>query len=278
MLFRSDINSKKSSKKSGSKKSNKSKVNETNNNNINNNKNEEKKSQISKKSKTSKASKIEEAKKAEEEKKQEDIKSKNSKNSKKSKAEELGFINKDITKYDHIYIVGCGSAYHAGMIGKFLIEEYDFIKDEKSTSNFISRRSVANVDYINSDVIPNEDNTSFHWHNLSILPALSICSKSNRRREERPLIGSIGIPRQIKERIIMDVLILCSIFRDSFMREKVIIYMMITRLQNIRNPTAFFCYWRSHTFLGDSFIGRILNGFSVVGWAFPGLILLTLCF
>ena len=95
---------------------------------------------------------------------------------------------------------------------EFLIEEYDFIKDEKSTSNFISRRSVANVDYINNDVIPNEDNTSFHWHNLSILPALSICSKSNRRREERPLIGSIGIPQPIKERIIMDV---------SFYKEKI---------------------------------------------------------
>lgn len=30
----------------------------------------------------------------------------------------------DIKKYNHIYIIGCGSAYHAGMIGKFLIEEY----------------------------------------------------------------------------------------------------------------------------------------------------------
>lgn len=30
----------------------------------------------------------------------------------------------DIKKYRNIYIVGCGSAYHAGLIGKVLIEEY----------------------------------------------------------------------------------------------------------------------------------------------------------
>ena len=29
----------------------------------------------------------------------------------------------DVTKYDHIHIVGCGSAYYAGMIGKYLFEE-----------------------------------------------------------------------------------------------------------------------------------------------------------
>ena len=95
---------------------------------------------------------------------------------------------------------------------QFLIEENDFIIDEKTTSNFISRRSLANVDMDNDDIIPNEDNTSFYWHNLSILPALRICSKSNRRNEERPLIGSIGIPLSIKERIIMDA---------SFYKEKI---------------------------------------------------------
>ena len=57
------------------------------------------------------------------------------------------------------------------VLNEFLIEEYNFIKDEKSTSNFISCRSVAKIDYINNDVIQNESNTSFHWHNLSILPA-----------------------------------------------------------------------------------------------------------
>lgn len=30
----------------------------------------------------------------------------------------------NINKYNKIYIVGCGSAYHAGIVGKYLIEEY----------------------------------------------------------------------------------------------------------------------------------------------------------
>jgi len=30
----------------------------------------------------------------------------------------------DITKYNNIYIVACGSAYHAGLIGKYLFEKY----------------------------------------------------------------------------------------------------------------------------------------------------------
>lgn len=31
----------------------------------------------------------------------------------------------DITKYTKIHIIGCGTAYHAGMIGKYLIEKYN---------------------------------------------------------------------------------------------------------------------------------------------------------
>ena len=30
----------------------------------------------------------------------------------------------DISKYNKIYIVGCGSAYHAGIVGKYLLEKY----------------------------------------------------------------------------------------------------------------------------------------------------------
>ena len=29
----------------------------------------------------------------------------------------------DINKYDHVHIIGCGSAYYAGMVGKYLLEE-----------------------------------------------------------------------------------------------------------------------------------------------------------
>ena len=93
----------------------------------------------------------------------------------------------------------------------FLIDEYNYIEDEQTTENFIKRRSVANVDLNNSDIILEENNSSFYWHNLSILPALSICSKFNRKRKERPLIASIDIPEEIKERIIYDV----SFYKDK---------------------------------------------------------------
>lgn len=34
----------------------------------------------------------------------------------------------DLTKYNKIHIVGCGSAYHAGLVGKYLIEKYKNIE------------------------------------------------------------------------------------------------------------------------------------------------------
>lgn len=36
----------------------------------------------------------------------------------------------DFEKYTHISIVGCGSAYHAGLVGKYLIEKYADIKTD----------------------------------------------------------------------------------------------------------------------------------------------------
>ena len=86
----------------------------------------------------------------------------------------------------------------------FLILKYDYEEDEKTTEAFINHRSVANIDLNNSDITIPENSTSFYWHNLSILPPLGICSKKNRKREERPLIATIGIPNEIKERILFD--------------------------------------------------------------------------
>ena len=89
----------------------------------------------------------------------------------------------------------------------FLILKYDYEEDEKTTENFISRRSLANVDFNNSDITVDQENNSFYWHNLTISPALAICSKKNKKREERPIIATIGIPLEIKERIVSDALL-----------------------------------------------------------------------
>ena len=86
----------------------------------------------------------------------------------------------------------------------FLILEYNYDEDEVTTTNFIRRRSVANVEINNTDIMIDESNNSLYWNNLSLFPALSICSRHNRKGRERSLIATIGIPLEIKERIIFD--------------------------------------------------------------------------
>ena len=51
----------------------------------------------------------------------------------------------DISKYDHIHIVGCGSAYYTGMIGKYLFEE-DGIKTEVEVASEYRYRNIIYED------------------------------------------------------------------------------------------------------------------------------------
>ena len=94
----------------------------------------------------------------------------------------------------------------------FTIDDFEYEKEEKTTENFIRKRSVANVDINNPD-INTTDNKTFLWNGLSILPALSICSSSNRLKVPRPLIGTIGIPQTIKDQIILDSIANQKIFK-----------------------------------------------------------------
>ena len=99
----------------------------------------------------------------------------------------------------------------------FLIDEYNYETEEQTTENFIKKRSVAYIDYENPEInitsyivnnitknITNETREDYSWNGLNILPPLSICSRNNRQKKERPLIASIGIPLPIKEKIIND--------------------------------------------------------------------------
>ena len=85
----------------------------------------------------------------------------------------------------------------------FSIDKYDFETEEQNTENFIRQKSVANVDFLHPD-INSTDNITFSWNGLTILPALYICSASNRNRMERPKIATIGIPNLIKQKIIYE--------------------------------------------------------------------------
>lgn len=57
---------------------------------------------------------------------------------------------KDITTYDKIDIVACGSAYHVGVIAKYLIEEYvktpvnvEIASEYRYKNNFLTKKSLA---------------------------------------------------------------------------------------------------------------------------------------
>ncbi|MBQ8852465.1 MAG: SIS domain-containing protein, partial [Oscillibacter sp.] len=56
----------------------------------------------------------------------------------------------DISNYEKIHIVACGSAYHAGLIGSYLIEEYGNMEVSVSVAseyrykkNFINSKTVV---------------------------------------------------------------------------------------------------------------------------------------
>ena len=55
--------------------------------------------------------------------------------------DDLGFSKKDLENTDRIYIVACGTAYHAGLIGKDMIERYAMISVEVDRSSEFRYRS-----------------------------------------------------------------------------------------------------------------------------------------
>ena len=55
----------------------------------------------------------------------------------------------DISKYQKIHIVGCGSAYHAGLVGKYLIEEYG----KKEVSVHVASEYRYQENFINKDTL-----------------------------------------------------------------------------------------------------------------------------
>ena len=94
------------------------------------------------------------------------------------------------------------------MIALYLFREsfektyYDYNEVEGNTEEYITKRSIANVDITNPDI--NITETSITWNGLKILPHYYICSANNRLKTERPKIATIGVPDEIKERMIYD--------------------------------------------------------------------------
>ena len=86
----------------------------------------------------------------------------------------------------------------------FPIETFTFSEQEKTTENFINDKSMTSIKDIISD--PDFDQNSFSWNGMSVIPPLKICSSLNEQYQSRPLIGSIGLPLEIRNQMISDSL------------------------------------------------------------------------
>ena len=80
----------------------------------------------------------------------------------------------------------------------FVLEIHEFSKQEESLEKYIKTKSVVNF---NRNNLPEQENT-IEYEGLSVLPALEICNKT--RQVPRLMIATIGIPEEIKNRIIDD--------------------------------------------------------------------------
>ena len=86
----------------------------------------------------------------------------------------------------------------------FILKTFYFYSEEGSIENYIQTRSISNIDLkdnFNQDI----NNETLKWLNLSILPALYICSQNNTKRTPRPIIATIGIPQEIKDILKEDI-------------------------------------------------------------------------
>ena len=87
----------------------------------------------------------------------------------------------------------------------FDIKVYEFEEKENSLNSFIKQRSNSYLDNYSSIDIDEG------WNGMSIKPALKLCSPKNKKGEERKAIGIVGVPEQIKQKLIDD----SQIFKES---------------------------------------------------------------
>ena len=125
----------------------------------------------------------------------------------------------------------------------FSIDDFEFDTEEITTENFIKQKSVANVDLSLPDnnltdiVNMTDDYTNITWYGLSILPALYICSSSNRQKTERPKIATVGIPNSIKQKIIYDAIIYQALFNITVTEENFKDFDSIEDMENyVKDP------------------------------------------
>ena len=104
----------------------------------------------------------------------------------------------------------------------FTLETFEFTSQEGTLENYIKNKSVVNFDSssMSTDDLDTTNPMAQTWAGLSILPTLRICSRFNSQFQPRPLIATIGIPDEIKNKIMTDAAPYESIFNLGLTYDK----------------------------------------------------------
>ena len=88
----------------------------------------------------------------------------------------------------------------------FTLETFEFDTQEESIENYLKNKSVVNFDSLSMSATDMDFSNPLipSWQGLSIIPALQICLGIHSKYKPRPIIATIGIPPQIKNKIISD--------------------------------------------------------------------------
>ena len=90
----------------------------------------------------------------------------------------------------------------------FDINNYEFDLQKGSVQNYTKARSVFNLDILSNQTNTNDISYNIktipEFNGMFILPPLKICSKYNDNKKERNKIATVGVPDEIKQRLIND--------------------------------------------------------------------------
>ena len=83
----------------------------------------------------------------------------------------------------------------------FPLEKYIYEEIEgNEIGQYITNRSMSSINYGKSDISIEYNKEYQSWLGLSALPPFKICSPLNPQYQSRPLIASLGIPKEINDK------------------------------------------------------------------------------
>ena len=80
--------------------------------------------------------------------------------------------------------------------------EFHKFEDEKSIKEYLNNKGFTTI--TDSNEIKNNLDKNLNWQNIKFVPPFYPCSRYNLHKQERPYIASIGIPYEIKKKMVED--------------------------------------------------------------------------